>query len=66
VSSATCERTFSSIKYVKNHLRNSLLDINHTNLSIISNAKQEEKSLDIDEIINKFADAHENRKIILK
>jgi len=36
VSSAACERTFSCMKRVKNYMRNSLLDTNLTNLSIIS------------------------------
>lgn len=66
VSSAACERTFSCMNRVKNYLRNSLLDTNLTSLSIISIEKQEAKSLDIDEIIDKFAEAHQNRRIILK
>jgi len=66
VSSAACERTFSCMKRVKSYLRNSLLDTNLTSLSIISIEKREAKSLDIDEIINKFADTHSNRRIILK
>jgi len=66
VSSAACERTFSCMKRVKSYLRNSLLDTTLTSLSIISIEKREAKSLDIDEIINKFADANGNRRIILK
>jgi hypothetical protein len=65
-SSTKCERTFSCMKRVKNYLRNSLLNTNLTSLSIISIEKRETKSIDIDDIINKFADAHENRRIILK
>jgi len=66
VSSTAFARTLSCMKRVKSYLRNSLLDTNLTSLSIISIEKREAKSLDIDEIINKFADAHENRRIILK
>lgn len=65
VSSAACERTFSCMKRIKNYLRNSLLDTNLSNLSLISIEKAEAKLLDIDEIINKFADAYGNRRIIL-
>lgn len=66
VSSAACERTFSCMKRIKNYLKNCLVNTNLTSLSIISIEKHEAKSLDIDEIINKFADTHENRRIILK
>lgn len=58
-----CERTFSLIQQVNTYLENSLLDINITILSIISIEKREAKSLDIDEIINKFVDAHKNSKL---
>lgn len=66
MSSAVCERTFSCMKRVNNYLKNNLLDLNLTSLSIISTEIREVKSLNVDEIINKFADAYENRKIILK
>lgn len=54
------------MKRVKNYLRNSLLDTNLTCLSIILIEKREAKSLDIDKIIDKFADVLKNRRIILK
>jgi len=60
------ERTFSCMKRVKSYLKNSLLDTNLSSLSNISIKKHESKTLDIDEIINKVADAHRNRRIILK
>jgi len=54
------------MKRIKNYLRNSLLDNNLSNLSVISIEKSEAKLLDIDEIINTFSNSHGNRKIILK
>ncbi|KAL4090975.1 hypothetical protein QTP88_025725 [Uroleucon formosanum] len=52
VSSAACERTFSCMKRI--------------NLSIIAIEKSEAKLLNIDDIINNFAECHNNRRIILK
>jgi hypothetical protein len=66
VPSAACERTFSCMKRVKSYFGNSLLGTNQTSLSIISIEKRKVKSLEIGEIINKFADAHINRRIIFK
>lgn len=66
VSSAACERTFSCMKRVKNYLRNSLLDSKLSSLSVISIEKSKAKLLDIEEIINIFSGAHNNRRIILK
>jgi len=45
VSSAAYERIFSCMKRVNSYLRNILLDINFTGLSIISIKKREAKSL---------------------
>lgn len=66
VSSAVCERTFSCMKRIKTYLRNSMLQINLSNLSIISIEKSEAKHLNINSIIDNFADSHNNRRIILK
>lgn len=66
ISSSACERTFSCLKRIKSYLRNSLLDNNLSNLSVISVEKSEAKLLDIDEIIDTFSNSHNNRRIILK
>jgi len=66
VSSAACERTFSCMKRVKNYLRNSMNNDLMSNLSTISIEKYEAKQLNIDEVIDKFSNAHKNRKILLK
>lgn len=66
LSSSACERTFSCLKRIKSYLRNSLLDNNLSNLSVLSEEKSESKLLDIDEIIDTFSNSHNNRRIILK
>jgi len=66
VSSAACERTFSCMKRIKSYLRNSMLHDNLSSLSIIAIEKNEAKLLNIDDIINNFAEGHNNRRIILK
>lgn len=66
VFSAVCQRTFSCMKRIKTYLRNSMLQINLFNISIISIEKSDAKLLNIDSIIDRFADSHNNRRIILK
>ncbi|KAE9522672.1 hypothetical protein AGLY_016945 [Aphis glycines] len=66
VSSVACERNFSYMKRIKSYLRNSMLHNNLSNLSIIAIEKSETKLLNIDDIINNFAECHNNRRIILK
>lgn len=66
VSSAVSERTFSCMKRIKTYLRNAMLQINLSNLSIISIEKSEAKLLNINSIIDKFADSRNHRRIILK
>lgn len=66
MSSAACERTFSCMKRIKSYLRNSMLHDNLSSLSIIAIEKSEAKSLNIEDIINIFAESHNNRRILLK
>jgi len=48
------------MKHIKSYLRKKSLGISRLALSTtLQLKKREAKSLDIDEIINKFADAHE-------
>jgi hypothetical protein len=56
VSSAACERTFSCMKRIKSYLRNSMLYNNQSSLSIFAIEKSEAKSLNIEDIINIFAE----------
>lgn len=44
------------MKLIKIHLRNNLLDTNHTSINTMSIGKRKVKSLDFDKIINKFLD----------
>jgi hypothetical protein len=54
------------MKRIKSYLRNSMLHNNLSSLSIIAIEKSEAKSLNIEDIINIFAERHNNRKNLLK
>lgn len=49
------------MKRIKKYLRNSMLQINLFNLSIISIEKTEAKLLNINNLIDRFADSHNNK-----
>lgn len=63
VSSATCERSFSAMRRVKNWLRTSMQQNRFTNLSTICIERDITNNLDNEKILNKFA--LNNRKINL-
>jgi hypothetical protein len=65
VSSAGCERTFSCLRRLKTYMRNKMTDERLSNLSMMSIEKKIAKSLDLEEVVDKFAVNHNNRKIIL-
>ena len=65
VSSAPCERTFSCMRHIKTYLRNSMCNERLSNLSIMFIEKKIAKSLDINDVIERFASLHKNRRIIL-
>jgi|UniRef100_A0A2S2QXH6 hypothetical protein len=64
VSTAGCERTFSCQRRLKTYMRNKMTDEHLSNLAMMSIKKKLAKSLDLDEVIGKFAVNHNNRKII--
>lgn len=55
VSSATCERSFSAMKRIKNWLRNSMSQEKFTNLSIIHIERQISNNLCVEDVLNDFA-----------
>lgn len=65
VSSATCERTFSCLRRLKNYMRNCMSNDRLVSLSSICIEKKIAKSLDLDEFVNRFSIKHKNRKILL-
>ena len=64
ISSATCERSFSSMRRVKNWLRTSILQQRFSNLSILNIERDITNNLKSEQILNKF-NLH-SRKIMLK
>uniref|UniRef100_A0A8C5AB74 HAT C-terminal dimerisation domain-containing protein n=1 Tax=Gadus morhua TaxID=8049 RepID=A0A8C5AB74_GADMO len=65
VTSASCERSFSCLRRIKNYLRNSSGDTRNSNLALLSINKQRTKTLDVQRIIDIFASNHKNRRIVL-
>ncbi|KAL3973698.1 hypothetical protein ACER0C_024905 [Sarotherodon galilaeus] len=65
VSSASCERTFSALRMIKNYLRSTMTEERLSNLSILSIESKRTKALDLDEFVRRFAHQHGNRRIQL-
>ncbi|XP_060867951.1 zinc finger MYM-type protein 1-like [Metopolophium dirhodum] len=55
ISSATCERSFSSMRRIKNWLRTSMEQSKFTDLSVINIERDLSNKIDKDKIINNFA-----------
>lgn len=54
VSSATCERSFSTMRRIKNWLRSSMLQQRFTNLSLLNIEKDLLNQLNTETILNKY------------
>lgn len=65
VSSAACERSFSALKLIKNHLRTTMNDDRLSNLGVLSIESRRAKSIDMNKFIKVFASNHKNRRINL-
>lgn len=63
ISSATCERSFSSMRRIKNWLRSSMTQDRFTFLSILNIERDITNKVNVDDIVNKFAE--KDRKIML-
>jgi len=64
-TSAGCERSFSTMKLIKNYLRNRMEDDRLCNLGIIALNAERAMGLDLDIVVDKFAQIHNNRRIAL-
>lgn len=64
ISSAGCERTFSCLRYIKSYLRNTMLNDRLTNLSILYIEKKIARSLDLDAVVERFANGHKNIRMV--
>jgi hypothetical protein len=64
VSSTTCERTFSRMKLIKTHVRNTMIDIRLSDLCILS--LEHDFNINFGKLVDNFADVHQNSRILLK
>ena len=66
VSVASAERSFSKLKLIKNYLRNSISQERLTNISILNIERARTDELNIDHIIDTFANQKARKKNFLK
>ena len=55
-SAASCERSFSKLKLIKNYLRSTMGQSRHSGLALLSIESETVKDIDFDEVIDRFAD----------
>nr|XP_054592247.1 zinc finger MYM-type protein 1 [Nothobranchius furzeri] len=65
VSSASCERSFSALSLIKNHLRTTMTDERLSHLGVLSIESRRAKALDMNEFVRLFSSHHKNRRIML-
>ncbi|KAG0704209.1 hypothetical protein GWK47_024735 [Chionoecetes opilio] len=66
VSSASAEGSFSALKLIKTTLRNTMGNERLGNLAALSIESRRVKSLDLEVFVDKFAENHKNRRILLQ
>ena len=66
VTSVSCERSFSSLKIIKNRLRSTMTEDRLSDLAVLAIEREIAKYFDLDEIVDKFAATDKNRRIFLK
>ena len=65
VSTAACERSFSALRQIKTYVRSSMIDIQLSNVSVLTTEKERAIALPTKDIVNAFAMDHKNRRIAL-
>ena len=65
VSSAQCERSFSTLKRIKTYLRSSMAEQRLTDLAVFSIERDISDSLNLDNVVDAFAQKHKNSRIVL-
>lgn len=66
VTVASAKRSFSKLKLIKNYLRNSISQDRLTNIAILNIEREKTSELEIDKIINDFANFKSRKKNFLK
>lgn len=64
-TSASCERSFSSMRMIKSYLRSSMGDSTLSGLSVLGIHTRRAKALDMKSVVSAFARNHNNRSIEL-
>lgn len=64
VTAATCERSFSKLKFIKNYLRSTMGQERLSNLSILSIENEVAGEINFEDVIDEFA-AIKSRKVKL-
>ena len=66
VTSVEAERSFSCLKLIKTHLRTTMLDDRLSDIAVLSVHSQQANALDLDLVIDKFANTYPNCRITLR
>ena len=66
MTSAEAERTFSTLKLIKTHLRTTMADMRLSSIAVISVHKKRAKNLDMERIVDTFVQMYPNCRIYLK
>lgn len=65
VTSVEAERSFSCLKLIKTHLRTTMLDDRLSDIAVLSVHSQRANVLDLDLVVDKFANTYPNCRIML-
>ena len=65
VSTAQCERSFSTLRLIKNYLRSTMCEERLSDLAILSIEKEMCDKINVDEVISEFGQVDRNRRIRL-
>ena len=65
VSTAQCEQSFSALKRIKVFLCSTMSEQRLTDLALLSIEKELSQTLSLDDVIDRFAAADTNRRIVL-
>ena len=66
VSTAGCERSFSKLKLIKNHLRTTMANARLKHLAVISIHRKRALSIDLELVVDRFIQKFPNSRIVLK